>query len=374
MQNRTLINHIITTSEEFAASRECWNELVGDRLFQRWEWMYSWWEQWGAAGELAIVVVQDLSGTWVGLAPWYKARSASRGRVISALGNGMTCSDYVSVVAVEGMEELVSEELLKVMSSDHPLFANVDLIEMEGHLANDPVVESLRGCARESFADNVQEVIGGAWKTKLPSSWDDFQAALRKSFRRKTKKAMRRLTSGECESCLSVSGEEINQAWPAFVDLHQRRRRSLGQPGCFSDPSFSAFLKAATLRLAASGRAHINLVSHQGKPLACNLGFSAGDTIYLYQTGVDPERMDLEPGHINFCAAINAAIEHPFTWFDFLRGDEPYKRFWNAERTELYRTRFVPNKLSSNLRYSLVNAGRSLRNWAAQAKGCQEQS
>ncbi len=373
MHNRTLINRIITTPEEFAASRECWNELVGDRLFHRWEWMYSWWEQLGGAGELAIVVVQDLSGAWVGLAPWYKARSASRGRVISALGNGLACSDYVSVVAVEGMEEFVSEELLKVMSSGHPLFANVDLIEIEGHLANDPVVEALRVCASDSFGGNVQEVIGGAWKTKLPSSWDDFQRALRQSFRRKTKRAMRRLTSGECESNLFVSGEEINQAWPDFVDLHQRRRRSLGQPGCFSDPSFSAFLKAATLRLAESGRAHINMVSHQGRPLACNLGFSAGDTIYLYQTGVDPERMDLEPGHINSCSVINATIEHSFTCFDFLRGDEPYKRFWNAERTELYRTRFVPNKLSSNLRYSLVNAGRSLRNWAAQGKGCQEQ-
>ncbi len=44
-----------------------------------------------------------------------------------------------------------------------------------------------------------------------------------------------------------------------------------------------------------------------------------------------------------------------------------------SERTERYRSRFVPNKLSPNLRYSLVNAGRNLRNWAAQAKGCQEQ-
>lgn len=373
MQNLTFINRIITTTEEFAASRESWNELVGDRLFERWEWMYSWWEQFSDAGELAIIVVQDLSGAWVGLAPWYKSKSTGRGRVISSLGNGMTCSDYVSIVSIEGMEEIVAEKLLEVVSSDHSLFANLDLLEIEGHLADEPVVDALRARAGDSFGDHIQEVIGGAWKTKLPATWDDFQASLRKSFRRKTKKAMRRITSGECESRLAKSAKEIDQVWPDFVDLHQRRRQSLGQPGCFANPNFSMFLKTATLRLAESGRAQINIVDHQGRPLACNLGYSAGDTICLYQTGVDPERLALEPGHINFCSAIHAAIQQPYTWFDFLRGDEPYKRFWNAERTELYRTRLVPNKLSSNLRYSLVNAGRHLRNWASQAKGCQEQ-
>ena len=94
---------LITTEDEFAASRENWNALAGDRMFHRWEWMYSWWQSYRSTGELVIAVVMDQNNRWVGIAPWFKSSSAGRGQVVRTLASGLACSDYTSVAVRSGV-------------------------------------------------------------------------------------------------------------------------------------------------------------------------------------------------------------------------------------------------------------------------------
>ena len=369
MQRARLTTRLITTLDEFAACRQAWNALAGDRIFHRWEWMYSWWESYHRTGELAIVVVEDATGRWLGVAPWFISTSASRGRVVRILGSGTACSDYVSIAVRPGLETIMAEQLANLMAGGDPIFANVDLYEFEGHGRHDPMLDALTYLIADDFANVVTEEISGSWRSELTDDWKSFDQQLKKSFRRKTKKAIRRLESEDFRATVHWAPESIETVWPVFVDLHQRRRISLGQPGCFADPRFEKFLKTASMRLAESAESQINLIFHKDQPLACNLEFAAGNTIYMYQTGLDPDQMQLEPGHITFCWAIRESIDRHYRWFDFLRGDEPYKKLWNSERIPLYRTRLVPRRLSSSLRYSLVTTGRQLRSWAFQMKG-----
>ena len=50
-----------------------------------------------------------------------------------------------------------------------------------------------------------------------------------------------------------TSANQIRENWPIFVQLHQARRNSLGQEGCFHDPDFEQFLFLAVHKLAAAG-------------------------------------------------------------------------------------------------------------------------
>ncbi|HEY4593430.1 MAG TPA: GNAT family N-acetyltransferase, partial [Thermoanaerobaculia bacterium] len=59
-------------------------------------------------------------------------------------------------------------------------------------------------------------------------------------------------------------------------------------------------------------------------------------TVYFYQSGFDPAHSALSPGTLLVAQAIRRAIEEGKTAFDFLRGDEPYKRRWKPQRE--YRT------------------------------------
>ncbi|MGI9516607.1 MAG: GNAT family N-acetyltransferase [Pirellulaceae bacterium] len=356
---------LIADLGQFAACRDEWNELARDRVFHRWEWMFSWWEQFQSQGELAIVVVKDGGGRWVGIAPWFKSRSTGRGRVVHTIGCGAACSDYVSLAIRPGFERPVTDAVGHLVFGQHASepFADVDLFELEGHLACDRGMQMLQSAAAENMSTVVMHEIGGAWRSELPVSWDEYESALHKSFRRKTRKAERRLGAAEFAGEVALSPEELDATWSIFANLHQQRRRSLGQAGCFADPKFEQFLKNATLRLGESGRAQINLVRYQGNPITANLEFISGDSVYMYQTGMDPEHLTVEPGHITFTWAIQASIERGFRWFDFLRGDELYKSRWKAVRTPLFRTRIVPNRLTPRIRSTIWHAGRQVRDW-----------
>ena len=358
---------IITELDDFAACRETWNELAGDRVFHRWEWMYSWWETWQDTGQLAIVVVLDDADRWVGIAPWYRSRIPQRGNAVRLLGSGRACSDYVSVVFRPGFELAVADRLAQVIAGNDPdsCFADIDLIELDGHREDDPVMSRMHQVlGAGSDAEVFCEEIGGTWISPLADTWDEFESRLRKSFRRKTRKAGQRLESADFHGEVFETPEDIERLWPDFVDLHQRRRTSLGQPGCFADPQFESFLKSATLRLASSADAQLNAVYFQGQVLTTNLQFTSGDTVFMYQTGVDPDLIRLEPGHINFTWAIRSSIGRQYRCFDFLRGDEPYKSRWNAVRVPLFSTRIVPNRWRARLRNSLWTTGRQVRGWA----------
>ena len=53
---------------------------------------------------------------------------------------------------------------------------------------------------------------------------------------------------------------------------------------------------------------------------------------YFYQSGFDPAYSKLSPGTVMIAHAIRRAIEGGYTTFDFLRGDEAYKRRWKPTK------------------------------------------
>lgn len=359
---------MITDIVEFQNSQSQWNSLVGDRLFHSWEWLFSWWETWQDRGQLAIVVILDPQERWVGVAPLFKEREKARGCVLKTIGCGAACSDYVSIATRPGFERVVAQQIYDLTlgkRSHFSAFADVDLFEVEGHSGTDHVMLAIADLAKQDEMAMVVDEIGGTWRARLDfESWEQFEKSLAKSFRRKTKKAVKRLTSEEFEGRVFWSDDDLEEFWPTFVDLHQRRRKFLGQEGCFADSKFENFLKQATLRLARSAKAQINMVFHKGKPLTTNLEFISADSVYMYQTGMDPDWLNLEPGHLTFAWAIRESIDRSFRWFDFLRGDEPYKARWNAERVSLYRTRIVPNRWKAQLRNRIWTTGRDCKRLA----------
>ena len=56
-----------------------------------------------------------------------------------------------------------------------------------------------------------------------------------------------------------------------------------------------------------------------------------GKTVYYYQAGFDPEMNAFSPGNLLVAETIREAIEEGRLHFDFMRGDEPYKRRWKPQ-------------------------------------------
>ena len=306
---------IISTIDEFASSAGAWNNLADRRIFHQWQWMFSWWESFHADNELTIVVVRDDLDRWIGIAPWYKSTSVSRGRVIRTLGSGSACSDYVGLSVREGYQAVFAAHLAQAIGENKTIFGDVDLFEFEGHLGDDSEISALSTCLQQLGYSIDQQEVAGTWRSSLPQTWDEYAGRLHKSFRRKTKKAAKRLNDPDFEAVVFWSPDEIEKNWSTFVDLHQKRRNSLGEPGCFVDPKFESFLKQAVLRLSETAKAQLNLIKYRGQPLATNLELLHEDSVFMYQTGMDPELLNLEPGHITFTWAIQSSIEREYNTF-----------------------------------------------------------
>ncbi len=80
------------------------------------------------------------------------------------------------------------------------------------------------------------------------------------------------------------SATELEAAWPILVDLHQRRRKSLGEPGCFASNSFYDFHRDVAERLLKRGQLRLSWLTLDGMPAAAEYHFA--DRIATLTDGV----------------------------------------------------------------------------------------
>ena len=153
-------------------------------------------------------------------------------------------------------------------------------------------------------------------------------------------------------------------AMDVLIDLHQRRRRSLGDPGCFASPRFTSFHREAAARLLDRGQLRLHLLELDGEPVAAEYHLQGGDgVIYAYQSGIEVAALGHAPGRLATMAILRTAIAEGFRGFDLLRGDEPYKAHWRARPRPMVEIRVFSGKPSDHLRYGMCVAGDLMRDW-----------
>jgi CelD/BcsL family acetyltransferase involved in cellulose biosynthesis len=196
----------------------------------------------------------------------------------------------------------------------------------------------------------------------LAGNFDDYLAGLSKSHRKQVRQLCRRvLDSGRAVWRTASTSAQFEEAWAVFVDLHQRRRRSLGERGCFYSPRFSLFHYEVARKLLARGELRLHTLELDGRPLAAEYHLAGGGTVYGYQAGVDPTRLDDQPGRLAGIAVVRAAIADGYRAYDLLRGDEPYKAHWRAVPTPMEQWTIVNPRWSSRARYAARRTYRWLR-------------
>ncbi|HUY90590.1 MAG TPA: GNAT family N-acetyltransferase [Pirellulales bacterium] len=346
--------------EDIAAA---WNELAGDVPFRRYEWLEAWWRHYERAGwELFVLAVRDAEGALVALAPWYRHRTLISGRTIAFLGSGEVCSDYLTVLAAPELAELVAVRLADWLTCEGR--DEWDTIELDGIERQDPVVGGLiqaleaRGC----LAHRRQRI--GAWRLELPGDWKSYTSRLSKSRRGGVRTVEKRyFETGRARVRSAECAAEVERGLAILHDLHQRRRKSLGDSGCFASPRFAGFLAEVARRFHALGRLRLQWIELDGRPVAAEFDLSSSAAVYHYQSGIDPDAMPDKPGWLMQISALKKAIEEGFQAFDFLRGDEPYKSWWRAERRPLFEVRLVAPRVSARLRHGVWAAGVRGKAW-----------
>lgn len=357
---------IIDNLEELRSSESLWNRVAGDRCFFTWQWLMAWCAEFvGEDDQIHVIVGVDAEDRWLGIAPLMIS-----GRKLRFLGSGSVCSDYTNLIVAESdydaFAELVAAHLTTEFANMGALSA-IDVFEVEGCGANDNSLDYFCDLLQiNDFALHETET-EGTWKVLLPDTFDQLNATFSKSMRRKTKAARRRLADPDAEVSFADL-ENFSQYWDTFVDLHQRRRNSIGQLGCFADRYFERFLSSAMQGLMAIDCGDLLVVKSAGTPIAAVALVYWGESCMMYQSGLCPKAAKLEPGYQSVLASINHAIDKGFKYFDFLRGDEPYKARWSTTREAILRRKFIPPTMAAQLKHGTWVIGRSIKNYVTNLK------
>lgn len=307
---------------------EEWRELIDDAEhatpFQTPAWVTTWWKHFGKTKKPNWIELRE-GDDLVGLYPLYISNGPWR--ALRAIGTGQ--SDYLHPLTRNGYADKVRDAVI-----DHvKLESDADLLDLH-QLREDIVV----------FPEPTEQAV--CLTLDLPDSYDDYLKTLSKSLRFDCRRLDKKpFTTGGADLRI-IDAEEARWALGVFFDLHGRRWRKRGLPGAFATKQLKDFHKDATQALARDGHLKMGVLSVDGQPAGVIYAMQVGRTRFFYQCGFDPEQKALSPGTLLVAHSIRNAIEEGCTQFDFLRGDEPYKRRWK------------PQHAHRNMRYILpLNTG-----------------
>jgi CelD/BcsL family acetyltransferase involved in cellulose biosynthesis len=336
---------LITQLSEWERWRSSWQRLTVVNPMASMEWLQAWWQNFGRDKQLHIVAVEHESRL-VGILPCYRSNSAIASQ-LRFLGSGAVCSDFLTAVTEDQHREAALLAINQHLFQSQECSA-LESFQFDGVADNDDWLRHLQHYAALAGFSVRKQCVANAWNLALPTTWNELLVAYRgHSVYRKAQKCLASLDSGElvCRELSHVS--DVDEGMYHLVRLHQARRESLGDAGCFADPKFEPFLRAAVVGLMAERKARFTICESGKQPIGINLQLLGRNQVFMYQSGFDPNYRSLEPGHVALVSSLRSAISSGFSGFDFLRGDEPYKAYWGAQPRMLQRITLAPPTLKA---------------------------
>lgn len=275
------------------------------------QWQEIWWEAFRDRREMAGFYLQRPEGVTA------IASLARQGEELSFVGNTETF-DYNDFMIRPGSETDFFAALIGWLDQ-----VDCKALELPSLIENSPTLEHLPDLARQrGYRVDISEedVTPGL---ALPDNWDAYLSGLSKKNRHELRRKLRRLEATEGWRWYCVQGtEEVSARLEDFLSL---MRQSAPEKAAYMTGEREAFFRRITRRTAELGLLRLYFLEMDGQDVASSLCFDYSGARYLYNSGYNPEYAYYSVGLLLNALCLREAIEQGKTYFDFLRGPEPYK-------------------------------------------------
>lgn len=290
-----------------------WNESTPFHLP---EWLLTWWDHFGS-GELQTVIAWK-EDSIVGLVPCFR-HTWQNARQLTLIGSGIT--DYLEPFITTHDTDVTVESLGRYLTE-----AEFDLCDWQDLSAASPLLGLAQHgglsvtVAPETVCSEV-ELAGD-----FDQYWQNRSSEMRRNVRRYAERAER---SGPLE--FDVDCRATPETLDALFALHTARWRSRGESGMVDANHSGDFMRSVASKLARRDVLRLFTLRWRGRIAAAILAFSWKGKLYGYFSAFDPEHEHLGFGRTLLARCIGYAYATGHSHWNFLRGDEPYKKSWGAQ-------------------------------------------
>ena len=306
----------LTRLDSYQGTELEWEHLLSDSdtdtLFITHHWQQIWWEQFGDGAEMLLLGFKD-NTRLEGIAPLLR-----RNGTISLIGGPDLC-DYNDFPVLRGAEPRFYPSLLEHLKAEA-----WETLEFSSLRQSSPTLQYVPELARQhGYLVQVLEE-GVSPGVPLPSTWDMYLKGLSKKDRHEIRRKMRRIDSaGDDFRWYKFSEpEDVACNMEDFISLmkfgREDKRRFLTMPR-------EKFFRKISIKMASVRVFRLFFLEFKGERVAAAMCFDYGRSRLLYNSGFNPGFGYYSVGLILKALCIKDAIEEGKSYFDFLRGAEPYK-------------------------------------------------
>jgi CelD/BcsL family acetyltransferase involved in cellulose biosynthesis len=306
----------LRTPKELAELAGPWDELVRamprPSPFLLHDWIAAWRRHCGEDEALEVTVAQRDGRLVGGLA--LTVRSVGPVKVASFLGAHN--SALADLLLAEGEDEETARRIV-----EHADQGSQHALDVFGLPASSRL-EAALGADRITVVQRVESPVMDA-----PEGWEAAYHGKTTSKQRNQHKRRRKQLAalGEYSVQTARTRSELEAVMDDVFRLHVARWAGRPDGTELGTPGGQAFVREATLDLAALDIPRIVFLRIGGEPVAFFYYMALEGTMYLYRLAFDPEYSKYSPGLVNALDALEVACGEGLTRIEFLGGGERYK-------------------------------------------------
>jgi CelD/BcsL family acetyltransferase involved in cellulose biosynthesis len=275
-------------------------------------WLKAWHSSFTGTRDSRIIIFRD-NDQIIGAVPLLIDNNTA-----SIIGNPDVC-DYSGLITLPGYEKKIVRSLLDYLRSQH-----INSFIVNGIRRDDIVYPLLLNVSEYTAYTSAATEIDLSFEKTLPPTWQDYLGELTGKQRHEIRRKMRRLEEfGNIALRIIDSPKEVVKTCDAFFQLFLASRKDKAR---FMDKKMRTFFRLLMQNMSEAGFLRLFFLDIDTIPAAAALCFEYNNTMFLYNSGYDPVYSSLSAGLMCKTLSIQNAIERRCTTYDFLKGQEPYKR------------------------------------------------
>lgn len=287
-------------------------------------WMKAWHRHLGKNTN-PLVLLGRTGEKITGIAPLMRMNNQSAG----FLGDESVC-DFQDMILGPAEPDHFFSDLIDYLKN-----SGIRTLMLAGLKKDSPVLEILPEVCRKKGLKTSCINAGNLYTMDMADSFEAYLLNLNGKHRHEIRRKLRRLSeAGQIEFHMTRSLKNPDDEYAKFLSLFKSSRPDKDQ---FMTDRMQGYFKTLFYDLEKQRILRLGNLSIHGKRVATTFSFDFNDELFLYNNGYDPEYNNLSVGLLSKIYTIRYAIENHYTRFNFLKGDEVYKKHLGGTKKPLYR-------------------------------------